>query len=273
MHTAKFRNSADFKNYFQENGAELMNRRAIEDELLARHSAGQRTVMGYSYQAREVVDFEMQGVSWREDLACPKTGLSSRLRSALHIFDSACSPSNDDHVYITEQTTPAFRYLSSLYPNLVGSEFLPDGIPGKSNSEGIRHEDLTQLSFETGSLDSILSFEVLEHIPDFVSSLVEMARVLKPGGHLVWTAPFLPGQYENLRRAEMLPDGTINHIEEPEYHGDPIQKQGILCFHHFGWQLLDQLKEAGFRDAYASYYWSAHYGYYGGDAMTFVCIR
>lgn len=40
MHNAKFRNSTDFENYFQENGVETMSRSAVEEELLARHSKG-----------------------------------------------------------------------------------------------------------------------------------------------------------------------------------------------------------------------------------------
>ena len=37
---------------------------------------------------------------------------------------------------------------------------------------------------------------------------------------------------------------------EPEYHGDPISG-GVLCFHHFGWALLDDVREAGFADVAA----------------------
>ncbi len=40
------------------------------------------------------------------------------------------------------------------------------------------------------SFDAVLCSEVLEHIPDPLAAVRELARVLKPGGTLVLTAPF-----------------------------------------------------------------------------------
>ena len=48
----------------------------------------------------------------------------------------------------------------------------------------------------------------------------------------------------------MAGDGRIEHLQPPEYHGDPLGG-GVLCFHHFGWDLLEALREAGFTDAEA----------------------
>ena len=44
--------------------------------------------------------------------------------------------------------------------------------------------------------------------------------------------------------------GAVISAGEPEYHGDPLGS-GVLCFHHFGWALLDDLRGAGFADAAA----------------------
>jgi hypothetical protein len=33
---------------------------------------------------------------------------------------------------------------------------------------------------------------------------------------------------------------------EPEIHGNPVDETGSLVFQTFGWQLLDDLREAGF---------------------------
>jgi SAM-dependent methyltransferase len=44
------------------------------------------------------------------------------------------------------------------------------------------------LPFDDGRFDVVVSTEMLEHDPTFWLSLPEMARVLKPGGHLVVTA-------------------------------------------------------------------------------------
>lgn len=41
----------------------------------------------------------------------------------------------------------------------------------------------------SGSLDTIIACDVLEHIPDHLAALREIRRVLKPGGHAILTVP------------------------------------------------------------------------------------
>jgi ubiquinone/menaquinone biosynthesis C-methylase UbiE len=50
--------------------------------------------------------------------------------------------------------------------------------------------DITAIPEPDGSFDAILCTEVLEHIPDPLKALDEFARLLRPGGHLIITAPF-----------------------------------------------------------------------------------
>lgn len=50
--------------------------------------------------------------------------------------------------------------------------------------------DITSIPEENATFDAILCSEVLEHIPDPTKALDEFARLLKPGGKLILTAPF-----------------------------------------------------------------------------------
>ena len=49
--------------------------------------------------------------------------------------------------------------------------------------------DATRLPFPDGSFDRIIAAEVLEHIPDDVAAIRELARVLRPGGTMAVTVP------------------------------------------------------------------------------------
>jgi SAM-dependent methyltransferase len=49
--------------------------------------------------------------------------------------------------------------------------------------------DLLALPFPDASVDRVIASEVLEHIPDDVTALAEIFRVLKPGGRVAVTVP------------------------------------------------------------------------------------
>lgn len=50
--------------------------------------------------------------------------------------------------------------------------------------------DITAIPEKDGSFDAILCTEVLEHLPDPGAAIKEFARLLRPGGVLLLTAPF-----------------------------------------------------------------------------------
>ena len=49
--------------------------------------------------------------------------------------------------------------------------------------------DLLHLPVPDASVDRVMASEVLEHIPDDVTAMAEIARVLKPGGRVAVTVP------------------------------------------------------------------------------------
>jgi SAM-dependent methyltransferase len=51
------------------------------------------------------------------------------------------------------------------------------------------HGDATRLPLGTASIDLVVSFETLEHVPDAGAMIKEIRRVLKPGGRLVLSTP------------------------------------------------------------------------------------
>ena len=276
----RLRNFDDYRRHVARMESIYSERRRLERDLQKNHSRA-FDVPGFSYAAGKPVKFRADfaysngtDVNWREWLVCPVTGLNNRLRAAVHLADSELGLLPSDSVYLTEQVTALYRYLGQRFANLVGSEYLGEQVSrGETDSRGVRNEDLTRLSFPDESFDGLLSFDCFEHMPDFVAGMREVARVLKRGGCMMWTVPFRADLQRNLVRASLGADGEFVHHEPPEYHGDPINAAGCLCFTHFGWEMLAQVKEAGFNDAYALAYWSDIFGYLGVEQFVFVAVK
>lgn len=239
-------------------------------------------VNGYCYPAKKQVDFlcnfqwggGFPNVNWREQLSCPETGLNNRMRFSIHLIDSFLNLSTNSDLYIMEQATPLFRYLSGEHPNIIGSEFLGDALAlGSVDRHNIRNEDSTALTFPNDSFDAILSYDVFEHVPNFKLAFKESYRTLKNGGRLLFSAPFNSNSEKNQIRAILKKNGNIEHLMTPEFHSDPIGGgEGILCYQHFGWEILDDLKLAGFKDAFAIVGWSEELCYFTPQ-IQFLAIK
>lgn len=228
----------------------------------------------YSSAAGRQVNFLQalgeNSVNWREGLNCPISGLNNRCRAAIDILQWSCGLTPAARLYVTEQTTPTYRWLADRYPRIVGSEYLGTSVSHGQVIDGVRHEDITALSFADSTLDIVASFDCLEHIPDYRMALREMARVLAPGGSALLTFPF-NGQFETLVRASLDSQGRVIHHEAPEYHGDPVgHGEGILCYYHFGHDILTTAISSGFDQAEVLWFWSAARGNLGALQPYFV---
>lgn len=254
---------------------EYERRRQVEENLLT--GAQQFSVNGYCHITARYTEFTVTPrtrshptlPNWRETLL--SGGIySNRMRASMHLFEEILRPRREDPIYITEHYAPVYAWLKKKYPNTIGSEYLGSRIaPGSSDENGVRNESLTALSFPDESMRFILSFDCFEHFADYKVGLRECARVLKAGGSLLMTVPFRRDSAHNIVRAKDLEDGTVEHLLPPEYHGDPLSREGCLCYYHFGWELLDDMRAAGFRDPRACLYWSREFGYLGTEQILF----
>jgi glycosyltransferase involved in cell wall biosynthesis/SAM-dependent methyltransferase len=212
--------------------------------------------------------------NWREHLNCIHCGFVNRVRAAFHYFYNEMGPRRHSRIYMTERVTALYERLERDFVYLTGSEYMGENYASGKIVDGILHQDMMNLSLKDNSQDYILSFDVLEHVPDYFSALRECFRCLAPGGQLLFSAPFSSDQYDNIIRARLHPNGEIEHFLPPEYHGNPVDmEQGALCYRYYGWEVLDNLYKIGFVDCRAIVYWSREQGYLGGNQFLFAARK
>jgi SAM-dependent methyltransferase len=204
------------------------------------------------------------------DARCSGCGLPQRKRHITRAFLDDFA-GRQPAIYISEQVTGYYRYLAKRFPGLQGSEYIGPEHASGTEVNGVRHEDMTRLSFADASFDVVIASEVLEHIPDWQAALVECARVLRPGGRAYMTFPFLRNTHQTRVRA-VIEDGAIRHLLPPQFHGDPVRKEGILCFQEFGWDVLDAFRAAGFTAAWTEFVLGPTHGHFALDSPVIVGV-
>jgi SAM-dependent methyltransferase len=82
------------------------------------------------------------------------------------------------------------------------------------------------MSFADESFDAVLCIEVVEHVADPFAATRELRRVLRPGGRLLLTTPFL-SQYHG--KAKANGSHSPAHDSYPDYWRFTHQGQEQLC--------------------------------------------
>ncbi len=223
----------------------------------------------------------------RETGRCRRCGATNRNRQLAFVAARAAGEQTDRHVgslaglrdlthlvvYNTEAQGALHDQLREM-PGYLCSEYLgPDHEPGEVVGD-TTHQDLLSLSFADGSIDIVLSSDVFEHVPDPYRAHAEVHRVLRPGGHHVFTVPFHINEHAHLDdvRARIDDAGEVLHLADPIYHADPVRPEGVLVFTIFGLEMLVRLAELGFstRMFCLSSPW---HGIVGPNALVFDAVK
>jgi SAM-dependent methyltransferase len=139
------------------------------------------------------------------------------------------------------QAKGAIHEVLQALPGYVCSEFFESVPPGSYSRKGVRCEDLERLTFEDNSFDIVITQTVFEHIRDPEAAWREIYRVLKPGGHHLFTIPYSPDR-KTRRRVIATSEGD-QYVLPKVYHGDGIRDG--LVYTDFGSDLPDYLADFG----------------------------
>ena len=125
----------------------------------------------------------------------------------------------------------------------IPSQYFPGKTPG-SIVDKVRCENLEALSFADASIDLHLSQDVLEHVFHPSKVFREIARTLKPGGAHIFTVPLVNRHSVSKLRARLAADGSVEHLEPPIYHGNPVSEEGALVTVDWAYDICSHIFEA-----------------------------
>ena len=138
----------------------------------------------------------------------------------------------------------ASRRLKNEAPGYVPSHYYPNAAAGEIVN-GVRCEDLENLSFDDESSDLHLAQTLFEHLFDPAAAFREIVRTLRPGGAHVFTTPLVRKNEPTRFCAPLAPDGSVIHlIEPPEYHRNPVSSEGSLVTVNWGYDIADYIFKA-----------------------------
>lgn len=197
---------------------------------------------GFCTVCERLVIFRAQGTWHRDELVCTTCGSVPRMRALLAVLSIVSPQWRDARMWEVAPGGASSQKLQAECRQYVPSHYWPDVATG-TNVDGVRCEDLERPTFDDASFDIVVSSDVFEHIIDVDTAHAQIARVLDDGGIHVWTAP----QYRDLEssrpRVLRTPAG-LEHLVPAEYHGDPVNADGVLVTYDWGRDLPDRVESA-----------------------------
>ena len=162
----------------------------------------------YGYDSSEIQD------GYTNRTAAQIAGfLMPRLEPGMSVLDCGCGPGALTFG-LAEAVAPGRAVGIDLEPGMVelASQIAADN--GHANLE-FQVADINDLPFDDGEFDVVFSSAVTEHLPDPVTALRELRRVMKPGGitaviRTEWTFPFIVPECPSLSRFLELFEGGFN---------------------------------------------------------------
>lgn len=156
--------------------------------------------------------------------------------------------------------------------NYTATQYYPDQPFGKTIN-GFRNEDLEKQKFENESFDIVITQDVMEHVYDPENAFKEIARTLKKGGAHIFTVPIINKHKETEVWAIKGKDGKPKFLKNPEYHKNPVDPDGSPVTMHWGFDIIDYIKEKSGLETIIEYINNLDYGIRAEYIEVLVSIK
>jgi SAM-dependent methyltransferase len=200
---------------------------------------------GYCPCCEEEVVFMSKDSWFRDNLLCSNCHSIPRERALfviiekyypnwrnLHIHES--SPCSDRGVSFKLQNNAKNYEATYFYHDKPLGEFV-----GKYQNQNLESQTFCDESF-----DIVITQDVMEHIYEPKKAFSEIARTLKPGGAHIFTVPLINKHNKTEVWATKGSNGTPVFTKTPEWHGNPIDSNGSPVTMHWGFDIVDFIKDS-----------------------------
>jgi SAM-dependent methyltransferase len=176
---------------------------------------------------------------WLRDFyVCQKCWSIPRQRAIIVVLNRFYPEWKNLKIHESSPGGPSSKKIEKHCAEYTPTQFFQDVSLGKSK-DGIRCENLEQMTFEDNSFDLMITQDVFEHVMNPLAAFKEIERILKPGGAHIFTMPWYPKLDKTMQRARQLDNGEIEFLEEAIYHGNPIDSKGSLVTFDWGVDFTD----------------------------------
>jgi SAM-dependent methyltransferase len=184
---------------------------------------------GYCHCCRKETIFKIFAPWLRDYYECLNCRSVPRQRHLQYILDNFFADWTNKFIH---ESSPMNNFISQFCNEYSFSHYFEDAELG-SIKDGIRCENLENLTFADDTFDIFVTQDVLEHVFNPESACREIMRVLRPGGIHIFTVPKHKSVKNSYQRAKSQ-DGKIEYIFEEVYHGSPIGDGRCLVTWDYG---------------------------------------
>ncbi len=184
---------------------------------------------------------------WLSDhFLCDNCGSIPRERALMRVIEMYYPNWRDLRIH---ESSPGNRGTSVTLrrecKNYTASQYDTKIAFGKKHRSGsYQSEDLENQTFEDEAFDLVITQDVMEHVFDPDAAFREISRTLRPGGAHIFTTPLVNKGDQTQRCAILHEDGVVEHLREPEYHGNPIDSSGSLVTFRWGYDITRRVMDA-----------------------------